>query len=62
MKNRPANETAMKILVLVLDLGGTFVFALSGAMAAVRQVAWISSAFSCCRLRQPTSVGSPAMC
>jgi uncharacterized membrane protein YeiH len=26
----------MKILVLVLDLGGTFVFALSGAMAAVR--------------------------
>ena len=26
----------MKTLVLVLDLAGTFVFALSGAMAAVR--------------------------
>ncbi|HEX7769222.1 MAG TPA: TRIC cation channel family protein, partial [Dokdonella sp.] len=27
----------METLVLVLDLGGTFVFALSGALAAVRR-------------------------
>lgn len=33
----PTTTAAVKTLVLVLDLGGTFVFALSGALAAVRR-------------------------
>jgi hypothetical protein len=50
----------MESLPYVFDLAGTFVFALSGAMAGVKR-GWICLVFWCCPLRQRTRAESPGI-
>ena len=54
-------EPGMETLLLVLDLIGTFVFALSGATAG-SQAGSICSGFWSCRMRRATPEALPATC